>query len=165
MSETRLWDLIDDIEVAMLTSVDAHGHLLSRPLATIRVDSDDGDLWFFTAKDSPKVAQIQREQHVNLAYAAPQRKTYVSVTGVATLSQDSQRIAELWSPTQLPWFPRGLDDPQLALLRVRVTGAQYWTDRGGWIATAIGATAAVLKGETYAPGENEKIDVQAQRQR
>ena len=159
MSEKRLWDLIDGIDVAMLTTADAHGHLLSRPLATVRIDGGDGDLWFFTAKDSPKVAQIQREQHVNLAYADPARKIYVSVTGVATITQDSEKLNALWSPLYKPWFPRGLHDPQLALLRVRVTGAQYWSDESGWIATAVGAAAAAMKGERYEPGENEKLDV------
>ena len=161
MSEARLWHLIDDVEVAMLTTVDAHGQLRSRPLATIKVDGDDGDLWFFTAKDSPKVEQIQREQHVNLAYASPSRRTYVSVSGVATVTQDDSKLDELWSPAYRPWFPEGLRDPQLALLRVRVTGAQYWSDDSGWITMALGVAKAALSGERYAPGENEKLDVQA----
>ncbi|WP_028080754.1 pyridoxamine 5'-phosphate oxidase family protein [Solimonas soli] len=165
MSEARLWDLIEDVEVAMLTTLDADGHLVSRPLATIKVDGGDGDLWFFTAKDSPKVAQIQREQHVNLAYASPRRQTYVSVSGVATLTQDESRIDQLWSPAYRPWFPHGRHDPQLALLRVRVTSAQYWSNERGWVATAVGAAMAALSGERYSPGDHDMLDVQARRSR
>lgn len=160
MSEARLWDLVDGVEVAMLTTVDPRSELISRPLATIRVDGDDGNLWFFTSKDSPKIAQIQREQHVNVAYAASGRQTYVSVSGVATLSQDQTLIDALWSAAYKPWFPEGRGDPHLALLRVRVLRAQYWSNDSGWIATAFGAAKAVLKGERYEPGENDAIDVQ-----
>lgn len=160
MSEARLWDLIDGVEVAMLTTVDPRGELLSRPLATIEVDADDGDLWFFTSKDSPKVEQIQREQHVNVSYASPDRQTYVSVSGVATVSQDAKRIDALWSPAYRPWFPKGRADPRLALLRVRVLHAQYWSNDSGWIATAVGAAKAALKGERYEPGDHDAVDVQ-----
>lgn len=164
-TEARLWDLIGDVEVAMLTTVDAHGALQSRPLATVKIDEPDGDLWFFTAKDSPKVEQIQREQHVNLAYADPRSGTYVSVNGVATLSQDRKRIDELWSPLQRAWFPHGKDDPKLTLLRVRVVQAQYWSHAEGWIRMMIDAARAAVSGESAAPSadENAKISLRAKR--
>lgn len=164
-TEARLWDLIGDVEVAMLTTFDAHGTLQSRPLATLKIDDADGDLWFFTTKDSPKIEQIQREQHVNLAYADPKAGTYVSINGVATLSQDRQRIDELWSPLQRAWFPAGKDDPQLMLLRVRVVQAQYWSQTEGWIRRAIGAARAALSGESEAlsAAENAKVELGAKR--
>jgi len=163
MSEARLWDLINDIEVAMLTTVDAHGRLLSRPLATIKVDGDDGDLWFFAGKDSPKVAQIQREQQVNLSYASPGRQLYVSVAGVASLTQDQALLDKLWSPAYKVWFPDGRQDPQLALLRVRVTSAQYWSAERGWVANVVSAAMAALTGEQYTPDDHDKLDVQARK--
>ena len=143
MNAARLWDLIDDVEVAMMTTSGPFGELMSRPLVAARVDHDDGTLWFFTSTQSPKVAQLQREQHVNLAYATPERQIYVSVCGLASLSRDADALDRLWSPAYQTWFADGRDDPHLALVCVRVASAQYWSHDNGWVATTIGAQRAL----------------------
>ena len=35
-------------------------------------------------------------------------------------------MAELWNPSYRVWFPRGLEDPELALLRIDVETAEHW---------------------------------------
>jgi hypothetical protein len=52
----HLKELIENIEIAMLTTTDTDGTLRSRPLQTVGVE-DDGTLWFFTSQSSPKVAR------------------------------------------------------------------------------------------------------------
>lgn len=117
--------LIQGIKVAMLTTIGPDGSLRSRPMATQQAEFD-GTLWFFTQADSPKVDEVQQEQHINLSYADCDKHRYVSISGRATLIQERQKIEELWSPTLNTWFPRGLDDPQLALLRVEADSWDYW---------------------------------------
>lgn len=109
----------------MLTTIGPDGSLRSRPMATQQAEFD-GTLWFFTQADSPKVDEVQQEQHINLSYADCDKHRYVSISGRATLIQERQKIEELWSPTLNTWFPRGLDDPQLALLRVEADSWDYW---------------------------------------
>jgi hypothetical protein len=31
------------------------------------------------------------------------------------------------------WFPRGLDEPDIALLRVEIESAEYWNPKAGWL--------------------------------
>jgi len=52
----KVVDLAKDIHVSMLTTVDADGYFVSRPMGQQEVD-DDGALWFFAERDSRKVAQ------------------------------------------------------------------------------------------------------------
>ncbi len=35
-------------------------------------------------------------------------------------------MEELWRPAYRAWFPQGLDDPPLALLKMDVEQAEYW---------------------------------------
>ena len=80
----KLYALIKDIKFAMLTTVDAQGHLRSRPMGTMEAEQD-GHIWFCTALDSAKIEELRREHRVNLSYAAPHDNRYVSVSGVARL--------------------------------------------------------------------------------
>jgi general stress protein 26 len=120
----KLAGLIDGIAIAMLATVEADGELRSRPMATQAMTAD-GDLLFFTRRDAPKVGEATHHP-VNVVYADTKANTYVSVSGNAVLDTDKAEIAAHWKPELKAWFPDGVDDPQIALLRVRVTRAEYW---------------------------------------
>jgi len=154
----KLNELIEGIEFAMLTTAEPNGALRSRPMATQQAEFD-GDLWFFTHDDTPKVEQVERDHHVNVSYSSPEQQTYVSVSGTARTVRDRQKIEELWNPILKAWFPKGLDDPDLALLKVTAEQAEYWDSRSSFVAHAVGFVKAVATGEPYHPGENEKIDL------
>ena len=157
----KLGELIKDIEIAMLTTED-DGLLHSRPMATQKFEFD-GDLWFFTEASSHKVDEINRARQVNVSYADPKHQRYISVSGAAELVRDQAKIKELWNPILKAWFPDGLDDPDLALLRVGVTRAEYWEAPNGKVVQLVGFVKALVTGEQYRPGEHEQITLQASR--
>ena len=152
----KLADLIEDIQIAMLTTTGTDGRLYSRPMAT-QQEKFDGTLWFFTPRHSGKIYEIQRDQQVNLSYSLPAKNRYVSVTGKANLSLDRLKIEELWSPVYKAWFPDGLDDPELALLQVKVETAEYWDSPSSAVVNLVGFVKAVATGQEYHPGENKTI--------
>src|SRR3978361_2088143 len=112
----KLAELIKDIRIAMLPTADSDGSLRSRPMAT-QTQAFDGDLWFFTREHSGKVDEVNREHQVNVSYAAPSDNRYVSVSGTGRIVTDRAKIKELWSPVLKAWFPKGIDDPEIALLK------------------------------------------------
>ena len=153
----KLGKLIKGINVAMMTTRDDDGTLRSRPMQTQNQEFD-GTLWFFTQASSHKVDEINHEHQVNLSYAEPSDNRYVSVSGTATLVRDRAKIDELWTPALKAWFPDGKDDPEVALLRVDVAKAEYWDQPSSTIVKLVGFTKAVLTGQQYQPGENEKLN-------
>jgi general stress protein 26 len=144
----KLAKLIKGVRVAMLTTVEADGCLRSRPMHTQESDFD-GTLWFFTWVDSAKVHEIEHDQHVNLSYADPSDQVYVSVSGRARLVRDRTKIKELWNPIHKAWFPQGVDDPNIGLLRVDVEKAEYWDSPSSKVVQLIGFTKAMLTGKAY----------------
>ena len=154
----KLAGLIRGIDVAMMTTVAEDGALRSRPMATPQAEFD-GTLWFFTRADAPKVDEVGRDRRVNVSYASPGDHRYVSVSGTAQLVRDKEKIRELWSPGLKEWFPKGPDDPELALLRVDAEEAEYWDAPSGAMVRVAGFLKAVVTGQQYRPGENEKIDL------
>ncbi len=122
----KLWQLIKDIEIAMLTTLAEEGALRSRPMATQQIDADHAELWFFVSIDSHTVVEIYHEREIGLSYASPETHRYVSVSGRAFVVRDQAKTNELWTPAAKVWFPQGINDPHLTLLRVEVDSAQYW---------------------------------------
>lgn len=129
----ELWELVEGIEVAMLTTRRADGHMVSRPMATQR-RSAGADFWFVTMEGLPKVREISEEPKVNLSYYRDRTKEWVSVSGVAKISRDRDKIRRLWSPDWKLWFPDeggakdgGPEDPRILLIGVDARSAQYMT--------------------------------------
>lgn len=156
----KLRELVHDIDIAMVTTVSPEGALRSRPMGT-REFTTDGEIWFFTADDSVKAGDLAAEQAVNLSYADPRKQRFVSVTGNAEIIHDRERARELWHPFVKAWFPGGLDDPHLALLRVRVETAEYWNTEESRMVQLIELTKSVATGRAPDLGENRKVDVRA----
>lgn len=122
----QLRTLIKDIDNAMLTTVDDDGSLHSRPMSIFSDIDADGKLWFFTFADSHKVLEIQRCQQVNVSFSSPDQQRYISISGTAELVKDRNKLQEKWKPELQTWFPQGIDEPNIALLKVNINKADYW---------------------------------------
>ena len=157
---TKVADLIGDIKFAMLTTTEADGSLRSRPLSTLKMDAG-ARLWFFTSISSPKMDEIRDNSQVNVNYARPDKQDYVSISGTAEVVRDREKMKELWTPWIKPWFPKGIDDPDLILLTVNVEHAEYWDAPGSSIMRSYGLAKAVATGKTDALGTNAKVRVDA----
>lgn len=126
-----LYELIDDIEIAMMTTRRADGRLVSRPMDTQDVD-EDADLWFMTLDDADKLDEIENDPHVNLAYYNMKTREYVSVSGTARITRDRARIRELYDASWKTWVEDeggdrngGPNDPRFVLIEVHADSAIY----------------------------------------
>ena len=152
----KLADLIAEAGIAMLATAEPDGTLRSRPLATLEMDSE-GKLWFFTAMSSGKVSEIDQHRKVNLSYVNLDKQDYVSVSGHARLFRDPEKMRDLWTPWVEPWFPAGLDDPDLGLLEVTVDDAEYWDAPASKTQRLFGLAKALSSGKTDRLGEHVKV--------
>jgi general stress protein 26 len=150
-----LKEKIKEVKIAMLCTVEGD-RPYSRPMATFEMDSE-GCLWFFTKDDSPKAEQVNRRQTVNLGYAKPGAQEYVSITGIASIVHDKAKMKELWRPDLKIWFPEGLEDPHICLLKVQPEEAQYWDSGSGTMAMLWKMAKALLTGSDEKIGNNEKM--------
>ena len=155
-----LREQIKDIQIAMLTTVDEDGSLRSRPMGTLDAEKFDGDLWFFTSASEPKVDEVRRDHQVNVSYADAGSNNYVSVSGVASIVHDRAKMKELWNPIMKAWFPEGLETPDIALMRIKVTKAEYWDYASSKLVQLVGFVKAVVTGEEANDlGKNEKLTI------
>ena len=153
-SRGKLAKLINGIHVAMLTTIDASGELRSRPMGSQGLD-ENGKLTFFTRRDA-EVVDEATSRPVSVSFADVGKNSYVSVSGHAQLDTDRQTIRDLWKPEYKAWFPDGVEDPNIVLLRVNVASAEYWDAPGGPL-TRIAEFAKAATGSTKPIGEHAKV--------
>jgi len=154
-----LGKLLEDIDIAMLTTVGKDGYLVSRPLSTQKSTFDGRRVWFFTEADSPKVAEIRRNPKVNLAYASKDKNTYVSLSGKAGINRDPALRAQFWNDAMKAFFPKGCNDPNLVLLEVAPRTVEYWDGPGSFLGKAISFIVARVTKREEVMGENRLLDL------
>ena len=126
-----LYGLVDGIEVAMFTTRRADGHLVSRPMQAQERDAI-ADVWFVTDIESHKLDELEQDPHVNLAFYREHTREWVSVSGLARITQVRATIRRLYKPDWKAWFGDeggarngGPDDPRLALILVDSHSVSY----------------------------------------
>lgn len=162
----QLYELIDGIETAMLTSRRSDGSLVSRPMQT-QARRAGTDLWFMTSIDSGKIEELLTEPQVNLGYYKAGTREYVSVSGRARVTQNKARIHELYKPDWKAWLGDeggarngGPDDPRIALIEVEADSAYYLKATKPRLLTLFSVAKAIVTGEPPKAGDMGKLNRQ-----
>jgi general stress protein 26 len=154
--QEKIAELVKDIHIAMMTTVAKDGTMNSRPMA-VQNAPFDGKLWFLARSDSGKVEEVVQDEHVTLTFAEPKSSKYIAIKGKASASQDRGKIRELWSPMYKAWFPGGENDPQIVVIGVEVTEADYWEASDSKLVVLLKYAAASLTNGKIPVGESGHI--------
>ena len=158
-----LWELVDGMEIAMLTTRRADGRLVSRPMA-LQEHSDDGHLWFMADAEAHKDEEIAADPHVNLAFYKDRTREWVSISGRARLDRDRKRIHELYEPDWKLWLGDkggvrngGPDDPRITLIDVEVESAAYLKVDRPRVVVLFEVAKALITGAPANLGSQRKV--------
>lgn len=127
-----LYELVDGVETAMVTTRRPDGSLVSRAMQTQRRTAGT-DLWFMTNIESEKFEELAIDPHVNVSYYRDRSREWVSVSGHAILSQDRDLIEALYKPDWKAWLgdtgdgrrDGGPRDPRIVLILVETDSVVY----------------------------------------
>lgn len=158
-SVEKFVEMLKDIRTCMfITNPEKAGNLAGRPMGINTVD-EDGTMWFFTKKSSNKVDQIEIDTSVSMAIVDDSEGVYLMINGNANLSQDKAKMEELWNPYVKAWFPEGLADPELMLIRVTPKDVNYWDSSSNSMVEIYHTLKAIITGTVSNEGEYGKIDL------
>jgi general stress protein 26 len=163
----ELYELIEKIKTAMLTTRRPDGRLVSRPMATQKREPI-ADLWFVADVESHKIDELEHDPHVNLGYFDSGSWEWVSVSGTARISTDRERIRSLYQPDWKVWFGAiddirdgGPDDPRLALILVDADGVIYMKREKPAPIVLIEIAKGLVTGSRPDVGEIRELDLSA----
>lgn len=119
----------------------------TRPMSVQQID-DQGYLWFLSADDSHKNAEIQKDPQVQLLFQGSAHSDFMTLAGKATISRDKEKIKELWEPIVKTWFTEGMDDPRITVIQVSPDEGYYWDTKHGKMVALLKMIAGAITGKT-----------------
>ena len=154
----KIAGLIKGIHICMMTTVAKDGSIDARPMA-VQNEPFDGTVWFLTRSTSEKVDEVEKDRHVTLTFAEPSDSKFLTLKGKASVSQDRGKIHDLWNNMYKAWFPKGEDDPQIAVLRVDVSEGDYWEASSSKVVRYARYAIAAATGGSVPVGESGHVTV------
>ena len=149
----HVWDLAKKIQIAMLASWD--GRMLhSRPMSA-HVEREDNAIYFRADRRNHADDDLKKFPIVCLAFGDASDQKYLSITGEASVSNDRELVKRFWNAWAKAWWPSA-DDPNICVLKVVPTQAEYW-DTPGTVVNTIKMAAALVTGQRPDVGENRKV--------
>lgn len=150
-----LYDMIDDIGTAMLVT-DINSALRSRPMRG-KIYRSSGEIWFLSSAAAGKIDEIIDDGRANLTYACPEKETYISISGRASLSRDTAKIDDLWGPWAKAWFQCEEPSPQIMAIRFVPSVAEYWDGTSSAVLETWELLKANVTGQQPDLGENKTV--------
>ncbi len=155
----KLKNLVNEIMVCLFcTDLKIDDGATCRPMSAIKV-CDQGNIWFFSKKDSDKNNTIEKDKNVQLFFSHPAKGSYLVVNGEAEILLDRKIIDDLWSPVAKIWFKDGKDDPTISVIKVKPNSAYYWDTDGNQMINLLKIAASVVTGTNLVTGTQGNIKV------
>ena len=125
----KVVEMLEEFETAMMITHAPSGPLDCRPMQVAKSEVRDGGfIWFITSAESRKVVEIAHDATTLLLFQQDDR--YLGVWGRSKISEDRDRIEELWREPFRVWFPEGPADPNIRLVAVIPHSAEFWDNAG-----------------------------------
>lgn len=119
----------------------------SRPMAVQKTD-EAGNVWFLSAIDSIKNMEIEMDSKVTLYFQGSSFSDFLELNGQAIVSQNKDKIKELWDPTIKTWFPGGVDDPTISVIQFIPESGYYWDNKHGNAIAGIKVLLSAVSGKS-----------------
>ena len=143
----KVRELLPKFRCAMMVTHDEHAAVHVRPVGLQgNVATFGGVLWFFTDQRSRKVEESSGGVAVSLVCQNDAESAYLHLVGRITLERDLSTMRELFTPVEQVWFPDGLDDPNITLMKFEAEGGAYWDRPGGSLTLLAAFAKAVVTG-------------------
>ncbi|MEP6582903.1 MAG: pyridoxamine 5'-phosphate oxidase family protein [Ginsengibacter sp.] len=140
------------------TDIETGKAFSTRPMAVQKVD-DDGNFWFLSSNDSHKNDEIENDMAVQLLFQGSNYSDFLNIYGRATITEDKEKIKELWQPILKTWFTEGVNDPRISVIKVTPEEGYYWDTKHNMAVGLLKRVTGAIIGKTMDDSIEGKIHV------
>ncbi|MEB3345968.1 pyridoxamine 5'-phosphate oxidase family protein [Aquimarina gracilis] len=156
-AKVKLKEIIENIGFAMMATRLGNKPLHIIPMYTKKVDPD-GNIWFLSKKDSDHFQNIKIDNDVQLIYSEPKSAKYLSLSGRASTTEDSEIINDLYSNLDNNWF-EGPEDPLITAICIEPVKAYYWDTKTNKFIDFMKMEINTYLGTNMDVGEKGKLEI------
>lgn len=154
----KVRSLLKNFRTVMMITTGEDGHPHARPMGFQTDEATfDGTLWFFSARNSAKMHEIGPAKPASLTLQSDSAHAWMFIEGSAVEVNDRPKMEALYTPLIRTWFPQGLDDPNLTLIRFEAEHIAYWDSPGGMLQVLAAFAKAVVTGTPGKGGESGEV--------
>lgn len=122
--KAAFWDRLDDVRTGLLDVDDRR-----LPMSP-KADADAGCIWFITARGTPMAEAAAAGADSAYSLCDDGQGLYGTVKGRLSVSNDAEKLDEVFGLIASSWFEEGKDDPDLMLIRFDPSTAELWVGKG-----------------------------------
>ena len=120
-NQKHFWELTKKFSSLFLVSRSSDGTEHGRPMGfTVK----DQAFYFFTGVNSPKVQEIKNDTQISIT--GQNSDQWIFAKGKAQIITDKAKLAELWTESVRPWFPKDINDAEISLICLIPEFGEYW---------------------------------------
>ena len=151
--------MVDKIDIGMMCTNTAEiNNLHAVPMSRQEVD-DEGNLWFLFSSESETYKNLQKNNNISVLYSDISTYSFLSINGIAEISQDKSRIDKYWNKMIEGWFEKGKEDPAIRILKVIPSQGHYWDNKSNKLVTFLKVAASAVSGQKLDIGREGDLSV------
>ena len=134
-------ELTREISTAMMLTGLGQKPVHAIPMSPKRIE-DTGEILFISKSNSDHNSNLEKDPDCQLIFGDVRSKEFLTVYGVATISNDPALIKELYTNLDDNWFD-GNEDPTITIIRFKPRYGYYWDTKTNALVTLakLGYTA------------------------
>lgn len=152
----KIRTLVKSAHICLFGTALHHPPIAVRPMAVQSVDAA-GNLWFLSSRSSSTYRDLQQSPAVQLFFSHPGDSEYMTLDGMATVSDDPALKREHWTPIAKTWFTDGPDDPEVIVIKVEPNDGYYWDTKHGKTVAFLKIAAGTVLGKTFDDSVEGKV--------
>ncbi|KAF2129984.1 hypothetical protein P153DRAFT_366476 [Dothidotthia symphoricarpi CBS 119687] len=161
------YELVDGKKICLLNTYRNGVGPVGRSMAIAKRTGPD--FLFLSNKHSSKFSDLDSNKEVQLAFQDNKTQDWVSVTGVATTTSNSDpRIKDVWSRGAAAWFgdlgdgvhTAGPEDPRMTLIEIKSKYVSYYKTEVGLLGYAKEVVGAAVTGGVANTGKLRELNEQ-----
>jgi general stress protein 26 len=151
MNTTEFWDRVDAVNAGMIETGDGARWV---PMSHI-AERDARTLWFITADGTVTADEAAAGPiECNYILADNGKGLFACLTGTLRMSNDRDKLEQLWNTVADSWFDKGIDDPDVRLLSLSIDGGEVWLTPTSGIRFVFDIARAQITGDSPDMGEH-----------
>lgn len=119
--EKEFWKRLADVKAGLM---DVEGRLF--PMTPNLTQDDDGAIWFITAKGTDAAEAATARKDIRFAMADNGAGLHGYVNGGLSVSDDKDKLDQIWSIVASAWFDEGKQDHDLVLVKFVPRDGEIW---------------------------------------
>ncbi len=132
-----------DIQVSFLNTQFEDG-VITRPMIARFDEADRTAMYFISGGEGSQVDAMLNDKMVSVSMSDKSQKIYIVIKGKCTLTKSKAKIKLFWNSMTDLWFPKGLENSDVSLIKMDFDTLECWDSSGNLIIKAIDMLVAKI---------------------